>query len=468
MSSIGRRQAGADQEKFDLSKKTIRDVAAELARRTQPSAPAASQPIGGQSTSQPSVSPQSVTDPGLGDGNDRTPANLVQMEPRLAQPQAGQPESGQPELGQPQSDQSQSDQSQASMSSSATSQYPAVPGFLWARHRPFTDDPAGPAPLEALSRAIDHRLFEQPDNIALTPSSMMTTDLAPQPLVVPPSAAHPTLDTAQLPLQEGVRSTMRHEAKGPRPTIRHYPASRFSPFNQLRAAWLRHSLRHSSAETSGETAFLERTALETAPSARTYLPKRPAGMDWSTLVLGVGIGLFVGVAAIMLLQPPSGQPKPSRPEPAGQSAVSASSTSSAPSGPSSGPSSAPRLSTAGEAAMPPATLPAAPVAAIPPLPTTPSAVRPATVVPSAIAAVAAVPHVRDMTATTFGIPAALQPDKSSVATGDSSAATAKPATTAQKPAKTTTKSKAKPTQKASSKQHAPTSAATEQLSPAKR
>jgi|GEM_PF-3306943 len=446
MSSIGRRQAGADQEKFDLSKKTIRDVAAELARRSQPTVltggqqsvtPLASaMPASEASAAEPAAAANpgpgdpSIGDPGAsnpgGEGGDPSPSNLIQMDPRTA-----------------------------------TAQSAAGPNPLWAGHRPFADDPAGPAPLEALSRALDHKLFDLPD-IALTPSSEMTTELAPPPLIVTPSAAHPTVSGTELPLQESAktpppRDQLLHETKAAPQPIRHYPSPRFSLLNRLRGIWLHYSLQRSPK----------------SPSA----PMQRGDVDWSTLSLGVGIGLIAGVGAIMLLsKPPADQASQHQSADTQQAAAPSTATPAAP---------LPSAATA---------LPAP--ASIPPLPTTPSAVEPSSaglpstnpplpklnVVPSTIAAAApAALHPRDMTATTFGIPASLQPDKLSasgrgtipgsqaenplVATdagtqGSTKAAAATTGTT-QKPAKTAAKTKAKPQKSSSPK-------VTEQLSPAKR
>ncbi|HWT99712.1 MAG TPA: hypothetical protein VN229_18910 [Terriglobales bacterium] len=441
MSSIGRRQAGADQEKFDLSKKTIRDVAAELARRSQPTVL-----TGGQQSVTPlapamptseaaATEPAAGSNPGAGnpggEGNDPSPSNLIQMDPR-----------------------------------SAAAQPAAAPNPLWAEHRPFADDPAGPTPLEALSRALDHKLFDLPDNIALTPSSEMTKELAPPPLVVPPSAAHPTVNGAELPLQEGAktvppRDQLLHETKAAQQPIRHYPSPRFSLLNRLRGIWLHYSLQRSPKSASA--------------------PMQRGDVDWSTLSLGVGIGLIAGVGAIMLLSK----------SPSDQSALHQSADTQQP-------------AVSSTATLPAATTTLPSPASIPPLPTTPSAVEPSAVEPSEaglpatnppapklsfvpppmVGTVPAALHPRDMTATTFGIPASLQPDKLAAsgsgsmpasaaenpqaATGASSAgsnnATITPTT--QKPAKTATKSKAKPAQKSSAGQHTPK--ASEQLSPAKR
>ncbi|HVI88205.1 MAG TPA: hypothetical protein VM659_07885 [Dongiaceae bacterium] len=446
MSSVGRRQVGADQDKFDLSKKTIRDVAAELARRSQPAVLAGGQqPVTSISPAAPAVETlapvvqpgQAPTDNpgadnpgedlGRGEGNDQSPSNLIQMDPR-------------PGVSQP----------------------AAVSNPLWAEHRPFADDPAGPAPLEALSRALDHKQFELPDNIALTPSSMMTTELTVPPLIATPSAAHPAISGAELPLQESVKTPLPRENKAPYQTIRHYPSPHVSLLNRLRAAWLQYSLSRTPRSAS--------------------VPMRRVGMDWSTLSLGVGIGLIVGVGAIML------QPKsPSGQSPSGQPGLQQLGTPS----------------TANPSRATP-TIVAAPSPASPPsLPTTPSAVGSSAVGTSAVGTsavqtsvltsattgmVPAAPHPRDMTATTFGIPAFLQPNKlaasasgampgspaenslatnNAAAAGTGSPAATVPAGTTQKPAKTVTKSKAKPAKKSSAGQHA-TSNATEPLSPAKR
>jgi hypothetical protein len=480
MSSIGRRQAGADQEKFDLSKKTIRDVAAELARRGQPPVSAGSvqpgpfqQPVAPTSLSgaalssvaeravpagQNSAAPSAGGSRGQEGEGDQPPSNLVQMDPRPApSPTIEAPStvssSSRPPAG----------------AASPPPQFAPVPSFLWTQHRPFTDDSAGPVPLEALSRALDHRQVEQPDNIALTPSSMMTTDLAPPPLVVAPSAAHPTVDGARLPLQESPGSMPRREARPGHQAIRHYPSRHLSPLTWLRSAWLRHSLR--------------RTGLTTS------MPLRSAGVDWSTLVLGVGIGLLVGAGVIAILQP---------------------SSSSRTSGPRAGlqrpevrqpdlPASTPRsVTTPTIAGAPPSSTSATPAQALstqapstqaPVLPVAPSAAGSPAVGSPTIGSWGlppAAPRLRDMTATTFGIPAALQPAnppasggiptpasadgqkaKTAAAVGGSGS-TAKPAAATQRPAKSPAKAKAKPAQTLSSGQHAPGGAATERLSPAKR
>lgn len=412
MSSIGRRQANADQEKLDLSKKTIRDVAVELARRSQPAVTA------GQSADGPAAAGAGIPTAGSAGDNpagnsaqqpaEETPSNLIQMDPRAG-----------------------------SAPRSAASN-------LWSLHRPFSDDTSGRAPLEALSRALDQRLFEQQDEIGLTPSSEMTTDLAPAPMVVPPSASHPTVDGTEMPLQESEKnsaSSSLDENPAPRrPALRHYPAPRYDLLRRWQARWLGQILPRRDRARSA--------------------PMQPAAIHWSTLGVGLAIGLLVGAGAVALLHPSS----TSSPI---QSAVSQPSAPSLAAAPASTPSPTARPASAARS----------------------SAGAQATAGQSAAGqSMGGQLHAREMTATTFGIPFTLQAGRSSPAAGGavppslpaSAAGTSKtslaspggaPALTETEPSTSAkpkpVKAKARSSQKSATGQH-PAPAPTEELTPAKR
>ncbi|HVJ34368.1 MAG TPA: hypothetical protein VND94_14725 [Terriglobia bacterium] len=315
MSTMGRRQASADNDKLDLSKKTIRDVAIELARRSQPvaSPSRSTQPVSAAFQAAPgetvmplmSSAPKAgPTDAGLGQcgdtgsaGTENSATGADQTLPR---------DSGNDEGAVSGPERTDAKLIKIGLRENQL-QAAHMPG-AWASQRPFKEDVTGRAPLEALSRALDHWQIDQQDEFAaLTPSSEMTTDLGPAPMVAAPSPAAATDEPA--PGESAASSNSISKNTKPRGTIpmaapddghrrtglRHFPArpSRLKKFFDTNFNTLR----------STNLGLASSRVMRQSPQKRLHpFASRLAKVDWPTLAGGLVIGTLVGlgVAAIVL------------------------------------------------------------------------------------------------------------------------------------------------------------------------
>ena len=300
MSTVGRRQASADNDKLDLSKKTIRDVAIELARRSQPVAPPSSSQL--PSSQSASAAPQTALDDTSPAGAEKTASGADQTSPR---------DSGGDEA--PMSGLERTDAKLIKMGLRESQlQAARMPG-AWVSQRPFKEDVTGRAPLEALSRALDHWQVDQQDEFAaLTPSSEMTTDLGVAPMVVAPPPAEEVDELAtpsanavsgsSIPKSAVSKGTIPTAAPNDgqrRPALRHFPArpSRLRKFFDANLNALQSTNFGVTSSLASSRAMRQSTQKRLRP-----LASRLAKLDWPTLAGGLVIGALVGlgVAAIVL------------------------------------------------------------------------------------------------------------------------------------------------------------------------